>query len=341
MVPPASRSTGERAAEPAPDSFGELVGRTSAMRSIFARCASLAQASDGILLSGEFGTGKHLLARCLHAAGPHASRPFVVLDCATVSAGALPDELFGKSAGSQSARPGALELAQGGTLLLREPSALPMPLQEQLGRALIERSFLRQGPRGPEQVSLSARVIAATRARAADDVERGRLARALHGALSAHTIALPALRDRRDDIPLLARALLERMDDAQGTSLTPEAAAAFALHDWPGNVRELRNVIERALYGVRRGGEGARRLAATLFSGAAELNIPAADPQAFEPDLSYREQRARFEDAFEKRYVAWLLDRHDGNVSAAARAADMDRKYLYKLAKKHALKASG
>ncbi|HEY6877742.1 MAG TPA: hypothetical protein VI299_06965, partial [Polyangiales bacterium] len=141
------------------------------------------------------------------------------------------------------------------------------------------------------------------------------------------------------DVELLCSHFVARFAKELGQAerrFSPDALAALRAYAWPGNVRELRNVIEKALHGLRGGGPGARHLAALWFGFE-----PERDPESFEPGLSYREQRARFEEAFEKRYVAWLLDRHDGNVSAAARAADMDRKYLYKLAKKHALKSTG
>ncbi|HEX6244849.1 MAG TPA: helix-turn-helix domain-containing protein, partial [Polyangiales bacterium] len=152
-----------------------------------------------------------------------------------------------------------------------------------------------------------------------------------------------SLRERREDIPLLARQLLAKLDDAPSRGQLPlalpgESVEALMSHDWPGNVRELRNVIERAVYLSR--ALGREDLALATFPGGRphqQPTAPVAD-QAFEPGLSYRDQRARFEESFEKAYVTWLLERHDGNVSAAAREADMDRKYLYKLAKRHGLK---
>jgi DNA-binding NtrC family response regulator len=322
--------TQPRTEEQGPERFGELVGRVPAMRDLFAQAARLAEGSESVLLCGEAGTGKDLLARSLHVGGPRRTAPFIAVDCAGVEPSALAGELFGKGS-----RAGALELARGGTLLLDEVTSLPLSLQPRLSEAIRTRSFVTDMGR---QLTLDVRVIAASKRRPSDEREREKFLPALFEQLAPHVLTLPPLRDRRDDLALLARTLLARLNEGAGLSLTPDAVAAFALHDWPGNVRELRNVIERALHGLRTGGPGARHLAALWFG--FEEGPAADDPDRFEPGLSYREQRARFEHAFEKRYVAWLLDRHDGNVSAAARAADMDRKYLYKLARKHALKSS-
>ncbi|HEX5655860.1 MAG TPA: sigma 54-interacting transcriptional regulator [Polyangiales bacterium] len=313
-----------------PERFGELVGRVGSMRQLFARAAQLAEGDASVLICGEAGTGKDLLARSLHVSGPRKTQPFIALDCSAVEPAALAGELFGAAA-----RAGALELARGGTLLLDEVTALPLTLQPRLSEAIAQGSFTRDG--SEERVRLDVRLIAASKRRPAEELQRGKLLPALHAQISGEAVTMPPLRDRRDDLPLLARTLLARLNEGAGLSLTPDAVAAFALHDWPGNVRELRNVIERALHGLRGGGPGARHLASLWFGYEGQ---GARDPEQFEPGLSYREQRTRFEDGFEKRYVAWLLERHDGNVSAAARAADMDRKYLYKLAKKHALKSN-
>jgi DNA-binding NtrC family response regulator len=155
---------------------------------------------------------------------------------------------------------------------------------------------------------------------------------------------MPALRERREDIPLIAGTLLAKIDERSDRSQPPlsldrHVLDALSGHDWPGNVRELRNVLERAAYLSRAQGLTQLSLSALPISQRADENAGDAAPKAsFEPGLSYRETRARFEEEFEKQYVSWLLDRHEGNVSKAAREVDMDRKYLYRLAKKHGLK---
>jgi DNA-binding NtrC family response regulator len=173
-------------------------------------------------------------------------------------------------------------------------------------------------------------------------VERGKFREDLYFRLSVVNIDLPSLRERRDDIPQVARHLLAKLDDGPtrglpALTLPGDALEALAGHDWPGNVRELRNVIERAVYLSRALGREDLALS-TLPSGRGAKPATPQHEEAFEAGLSYRDQRARFEESFERAYVTWLLGRHEGNVSAAAREADMDRKYLYKLAKKHGLK---
>jgi DNA-binding NtrC family response regulator len=338
-------------------SFGELVGRAPSMRALFRDCARMAELPTNLVVAGEAGTGKDLLARCLHRAGPRRDGPFVALDCSAIAPHALEGELLGYAEGSTRGRPGALELARGGTLVLDQVVDLPLELQPKLQQVLASGHFARlsgdgrsvaagaQAGGGGRQ-TLDVRLIAVSKRKLEAEVERGKFRPDLYALLAGGALTLPPLRDRREDIPLLAQTLLERSQEGAGIVLGREALAALAVHDWPGNVRELRNLVERFAYAVRAGGPGAHRLSALLASGEA----PVADrerrsgalPEAgtFEPGLSYREQRAVFEADFEQRYVAWLLERHDGNVSAAARAADMDRKYLYKLAKKHGLKSA-
>jgi DNA-binding NtrC family response regulator len=153
---------------------------------------------------------------------------------------------------------------------------------------------------------------------------------------------LPPLRERRDDVPLIAEQLLTRLTDpgAAPLSISKESLAALRAHDWPGNVRELRNVLERAALMSRAGGETEVRLLGlpALHAGAAPKNANGAAASEFDPTRSYRETREIWETEFERRYVGWLLSRHSGNVSSAAREADMDRKHLHKLAKKHGLR---
>jgi DNA-binding NtrC family response regulator len=316
--------------------FGGLIGRSAGVRQLFAEAERAAAGSHPVSIVGEAGTGKHVLARALHHASPVAAGPFIVLDCAMPHE-LLESELFGRHEGAQGGRAGALERAHGGSLLLDDVSELSLGLQARLEQTLTTSSVV---PAAGDPVAPRAlRLIATSRRRLSADVEREKFLAALATRLSSDVLVVPPLRDRRDDVPALAQHLLAQMEEARGLSLSAAALEALALHDWPGNVRELRNVLERWLYALRTGSAEARRLSALLLtSELPAVERRASAPEGFEPDLSYRAQRARFEADFERRYVAWLLERHDGNVSAAARAAEMDRKYLYKLARKHALK---
>ena len=161
--------------------------------------------------------------------------------------------------------------------------------------------------------------------------------------LSVVQLDLPPLRERREDIPLLARHLLSKIDEKSRAGAEPlgvgrDVLDVLSSHDWPGNIRELRNVIERAVYLSRSAGHSSLMLHALPLGARESGRSESTELGGFEPGISYREQRARFEEMFEKRYVQWLLERHENNVSAAAREADMDRKYLHKLAKKHGFK---
>jgi transcriptional regulator with GAF, ATPase, and Fis domain len=323
--------------------YGEAVGTTLAMRQIFGLCERLGPTDATVLIGGETGTGKDVLARSLHAGSPRKPKPFLVVDCGAVVGTLIESELFGHEkgafTGASSARAGAFELANGGTLFLDEIGELPLDLQPKLLRALEQRAFRRVG--GSREIRVDIRVVAASKRNLKMEVERGKFREDLYFRLAVVTIDLPPLRERRDDVPLLAQKLLLEIAAMDASGQTPKTISASALdalraHEWPGNVRELRNVLERAAYLARAVGERE-----VLNVGLPGTLRPAPEsslvPTSFDPDRSYRDTRSEWEASFEKAYVRWLLDRHGGNISAAARAADMDRKYLHKLARRHAV----
>jgi len=329
------------------DSFGEVVGRSLCMREIFGLCERLAPTDVSVLLGGETGTGKDVLARAIHQHSARKKSALIVVDCGAVVGSLIESELFGHEkgafTGASQQRAGAFELAHGGTIFLDEVGELPLDLQPKLLRVLETHTFRRVG--GNKEIKVDIRVIAASKRNLQLEVERGKFREDLYFRLAVVTMDLPALRERREDIAAIARNLLLRIDDkaAQGTSpLTLDAQVLDALsgHDWPGNVRELRNVLERAAYLSRAQGLTTLALNALPVAQRSSREGSHAEPShvSFSPGESYRDTRTRFEDKFEKDYVTWLLDRHEGNISAAAREADMDRKYLHKLAKKHDLK---
>jgi DNA-binding NtrC family response regulator len=328
------------------DSFGELVGRSLRMRDIFGLCERLAPTDATILLGGETGTGKDLLARAVHTHSLRGKGPLIVVDCGAVVGTLIESELFGHEKGSFTGatqqRAGAFELAHGGTIFLDEVGELPLDLQPKLLRVLETRTFRRVG--GNKELRVDIRVVAASKRNLQLEVERGKFREDLYFRLAVVTVDMPSLRERREDIPMIARALLAKIDERSDRSQPPLAIDrhvidALAGHDWPGNVRELRNVLERAAYLSRAQGLTQLSLNALPVAQRHESSPAASSAQpSFEPGMSYRDTRARFEEEFEKSYVNWLLDRHEGNVSKAARDADMDRKYLYRLAKKHGLK---
>ena len=316
------------------DRFGLARGTSQAMRRIFTVLERIARSPASILLVGETGTGKDVLARSIHQKSARADGPFEVVDCGAIAGSLIESELFGHERGSftgaVSSREGAFERAAGGTLFLDEMGELPLELQPKLLRVLDAREFRRVG--GSKTLSANVRIVAATTRDLAREVQQGTFREDLFFRLAVVTLDVPPLRARREEIPALVDVLLEAA--GAGPDRRPSAATLSTLmsYDWPGNVRELRNVVERTLHFSATGFE------LTGFpprgGGEASVLFPA---NAFDATASYRENRARVEAEFEKSYATWLLERHDGNVSAGAREARMDRNHLTDLAAKYGL----
>jgi transcriptional regulator with GAF, ATPase, and Fis domain len=320
-------------------SFGPAIGESLAMRSVFGVLERIAPTDATVLLEGETGTGKDVIARAVHEASPRARQPFVVVDCGAVSYTLIESELFGHErgafTGAVAARRGAFELAAGGTLFLDEIGELPIDVQPKLLRVIESREFRRVG--GNKTLKAEVRIVVATKRDLRREVERGKFREDLYFRLAVVPLTVPPLRARREDVPALVRLFLRQASEADSSlgplTIADDTVAALAAHDWPGNVRELRNVLDRAIYLARAAGESEVKLVTLPSPGSS-----ADGAFAFQPGKSYRDTRAAFEAEFERRYVKWLLGRHAANVSAAARDAQMDRKYLYDLAKRHGLR---
>jgi two-component system response regulator GlrR len=306
------------------ESFGRLRGRSVAMRAAMARLARAATGDITVLLSGETGTGKDLAAEAIHQESRRREGPFAVVDCGGLPHTLLESELFGHVRGAFTGadrdRVGAIEAASGGTLFLDEIGELPLDLQPALLRALERREVK---PLGTDRFRpVDVRVVAATNRDLRRDVNSGRFRADLYYRLAVLPVAMPALRERREDIPLLAEALIEEIagGDAalRGQLARRVSAEEIARYDWPGNVRELRNYIESCavLEQPRPGGEEDERW----------FGMPA--PGASQPMRTARKHWLAW---FERQYVLDLLKRSGGNVAAAARAAGVDRAYLYRL----------
>jgi two-component system, NtrC family, response regulator HydG len=316
--------------------FGELVGESLALREVFAVLERVAQSDATLLVEGETGTGKELVARAIHDASARRRGPFVAVDCGALPEGLLDSELFGHVrgafTGAAQARAGMIVRADGGTLFLDELGRIPPPVQARLLRVLEERVVRPLG--GDSERAVDVRVIAASRDDLDAEVAAGRFRPDLLYRLAVVRVVLPPLRSRREDIPLLVRDLLRRR------GLADEAPAGRGLdrliaHGWPGNVRELRNVLDRAIAlapGAQRFTDLAIRVDAAPVAG---------DNLAVRSDLPYAEAKAAVLHDLERRYLADVLARTGGNLSAAARESGIDRKHLRTLARKHGLVDDG
>jgi DNA-binding NtrC family response regulator len=229
----------------------EIVGGSAPIRKMLERVRAVAPLDTTVLIHGETGTGKELVARALHAASPRRERPLVRLNCAAISAGLVESELFGHTrgafTGASDRRVGRFELADGGTLFLDEVSELPLDTQTKLLRVLQEREFEPVGSSKTQRVDV--RIVAATNRDLAEDVAGGRFRADLFYRLNVFPIDVPPLRERREDIPLLAEAFMRRCAARLRKPLeriAPRSMEVLRAHDWPGNVRDLQNVIERA-----------------------------------------------------------------------------------------------
>jgi DNA-binding NtrC family response regulator len=296
--------------------LGELLGRSTAMRRLFAQLEQVGPSEASCVVVGETGTGKELVARTLHALSPRASRPFVVVDCGALTGPLVQATLFGHVRGAFTGAVkdavGLIGAAQGGTLLLDEVAALPLEAQPLLLRVLESRTYQRVGDGVTREADF--RAVATSTEDLGALVSAGRLRSDLSYRLAAITLEVPPLRARLDDVPLLA----QHFATAAGAKapLSPAALAGLTAWRWPGNVRELRHAVERAV---------------TL----GEAPLPVAEG-AREPE-DFHAARDKALQAFERSYLEALLEKHKGSASAVAREAGIARSYLYRLLEAHGL----
>jgi DNA-binding NtrC family response regulator len=313
---------------PAATRFGRVFGSSPAMRRLYATCERLAAATVPVIIEGETGTGKEVLAESLHESGPRAAGPFIVFDCTAVSPTLVESELFGHErgafTGATAARRGVFELAHGGTLLIDEIGDLEPSMQPKLLRAVERAEIRRVG--GERPIRVDVRLLAATRRNLDQEVQAGRFRDDLFHRLAVARIELPPLRERRGDVAFLARLFVEQMG-GDPASLPPRLLAAWLSDPWPGNLRELRNAVARwlALGEVAEPG-GANAEGAT--AGAL-----AADPFAYAlaSKLPFPRARDLVLEEFERRWVEKVLEEHGGDVGAAAAASGIGRRYLQML----------
>jgi DNA-binding NtrC family response regulator len=327
----------EEAVDVAPaevERFGALLGRDPKMRQLFRLLEEVAASEATVLLEGETGTGKELFAEEIHRHSGRRDRPFVVFDCGAVPRELIESALFGHVrgafTGAHADRRGAFAEADGGTLFLDEIGELALEMQPALLRALDKRMIRPVGSTTYQNVSV--RVVAATNRELRAEVAAKRFREDLYYRLAVFRIAVPPLRERSSDVPLLVRHFVQSFAGMRGLRVSAEDLDRLQRHPWPGNVRELRNVLERAC-AIAHG----ETLDFEDFFGGKETPGP---DLVLPLHLPFKEAKAQVVDRFEREYLAALLARHEGNLSAAARAAALDRKHLRELLRKHGLRES-
>ncbi len=316
--------------------FKRIIGNSASIQEVFEIVKKVSRTEANILIFGDSGTGKELIARSIHTNSERCHRPFVPVDCASLPENLLESELFGHEkgafTGAHVTRPGIFEYASGGTLFLDEIGELSITLQSKLLRTLQEHQVRRVG--GRKLIDVDVRIITATNQNLENAIEEGRFREDLFYRINVITIPLPSLRERKDDVPLLANHYLKHFsmgshNEVKGISR--EAMGLLERYHWPGNVRELQNVMERAV---------------SLTD--SEIIVPEDLPEQIrsvkDPDIfrslaksNFKEAKKERMDSFEKKYLSALLARHNGNISRAAREAQVNRKTIHRLLKRHRL----
>jgi transcriptional regulator with GAF, ATPase, and Fis domain len=325
--------------------FGAIVGDSPPLRQVLAKVEQVAQTTATVLLRGETGTGKEMVARAIHINSPRENRPFVRVNCAALAPGVLESELFGHEkgafTGAVARRPGRFELADGGTLFLDEVGDLPPDVQVKLLRVLQEREFERVG--GVDTVKVDVRLISATHRDLERLIAEGKFREDLYYRLNVFPITMPPLRERPGDIALLVEHFMQKYAQSSGkmvSGVDPRALAALAAYPWPGNVRELENVIERAMILVSGPSltvadlDFGRRLGMTPSGGIPIGTV--AETGSGIPSEGGRSLYRRLSEQ-ERGEIISAVDRAQGNIAHAARSLGINRSTLYYRMRKHGL----
>jgi len=311
-----------------------LTGDGQGIASLRAAIERVAPTGSRVLITGAPGSGKETVARMIHAKSRRAQGPFVALNCAILAPERFESELFGVESGANPhaspRRVGVLERAHGGTLLLDEVSEMPMETQGKIARVLQEQSFERVGAGSASRVKVDIRVLASTTKDLTHEIAAGTFREDLYYRLAVVPLRVPALRERREDIPALAASFLQHAAETSGLparSLASDAIAALQAHDWPGNVRQLRNIMDWLM--IMRSNETSEAFRAEQLPTELSAHAPRAlaiDPSADLMALPLREAR----DVFETQYLQAQLLRHGGNISRTANFVGMERSALHR-----------
>src|SRR5262249_44059480 len=318
----------------------ELVGQSPAMHQLRQLIDTAGPTNSRVLIGGENGTGKELVARAIHVQSARADHPFVAVNCAAIPETLIESELFGHEKGSfsgaTSMKRGQFEQADGGTLFLDEIGDMSLSTQAKVLRALQEQQFTRVG--GTKLMKVDVRVLAASNKDLLKEIEKGSFREDLYYRLNVVPIVVPPLRERREDIALLIRHFMKVHAEEQGLrvkEVTPEAMNVFQQYEWPGNIRELRNLIERLMIMVPGGVIDTAQANMSLqvktsstatSAGTIVTAAPAASPLFTQPFESLRDAR----NAFEKEYIARKLREHHWNISRTAEDLKIERSHLHR-----------
>jgi DNA-binding NtrC family response regulator len=307
----------------------QLVGETLAFTSVITKIPVVAKCEASVLISGETGTGKELCARAIHYLSPRAGKPFVPLDCGAIPTELMENELFGHVrgafTGASFSQTGLIHEADGGTLFLDDVDCLPLSAQVKLLRFLQEKEYRRLG--SPKLAHADVRIIAATNRDLSEEVTKGKFRDDLYYRLNIIPLMLPPLRERREDIPLLALHFVDKYAaefNKRVKGYASEAMQILMLYEWPGNVRELEYVVERAVL-----------LSEQAIIDGIDIVIPSR--KGTEPPGSFKEAKATLIAQFERSYIQGLLLAHRGNISRAAQAAQKNRRAFWQLIRKHGI----
>jgi transcriptional regulator with GAF, ATPase, and Fis domain len=314
----------------ATDRFGDVLGRSARMRELFADLERIAGTDVTLLIEGETGTGKDLIAESLHAASRRANGPFVVFDCGAAAPTVIESELFGHErgafTGAHGTHVGVFEQADGGTLFLDEIGELPLDLQPKLLRVIEKLEVRRIG--GRQTIGVDVRIVAATNRNLRAAIQRREFRQDLYFRLAAAHVSVPPLRDRMDDLELLVEHFLSLQDPPGNIADVPAHVwEMFNAHRWPGNVRELRNAVQRLAVTPDR----------PLHDAAGSVSSPIASWSRGDAAVPLRVARRQAGDDFERAYLEHVLAKTGGNVTRAAALAEVSRQMMQKLMRKHGM----
>jgi len=309
----------------------QLVGESPAFLAEMKKLRAVARCDVNVLISGETGTGKELCARAIHYLSPRTHKPFIPVNCGAIPAELVENELFGHERGAftdaSTSQCGLIHEAEGGTLFLDEIDCLPALAQVKLLRFLQEKEYRRLGSTKTYQADV--RIITATNSGLEETVRTGKLRRDLYYRLNVLLLTLPPLRERREDIPRLARHFLAKYAaefNKQVTDFSADAIPALVVYEWPGNVRELEHIVEQAVV-----------LSEQEVIHKADIVLPRVETPPHQG--SFREAKAKVIAQFERTYIQELLLAYQGNITKAAQAAQKNRRAFWQLMHKHHIDA--